>query len=402
MILKILIVSDKFKGSLSSREAGEAIASGLGKSRRNIVTEVIPMADGGEGSLEVIAEGITGIRDFVGESLSRVNSNLKEMEYESAVEGQTTRVIWVKASDPLRREVEVPFLMRGSIAYIEMAKVCGLQLLSRTEYDPWKASTYGLGEIILAAISRGADEIVTGIGGSATNDGGMGMLAALGYKFLDKYSAEALHIGDVVRIDGSGAVPELKNIKFTVAVDVNNPLLGIRGAARVYSPQKGAGKAMVEKLETAMMNYANVCETFLGKSFRDNPGAGAAGGTGFAFMAFLGASMLPGWKVLFQATGIERRSRDYDLIVTGEGSVDEQSLSGKLLSGICSLAEEGKKRVWVYCGENKLSPEQLKNAGVRKIFRIMDIARDKKDAVINAKSYLEKISCMSATFFTEF
>ncbi len=380
--MKILIIPDKFKGSLSSEQAAEIIASGLkegyitltGKSD-TLFTQIQPMADGGEGTLEVIAGG------DLHECLNR-----------------DINVIWINADDPLGRKISVPYIIRGDVAYIEMARISGLQLLGRNEYNPLNASTYGLGEVIVDALKKGAEEIIVGIGGSATNDGGMGMLRALGYKFVNNLGDEVFGIGEVAYIKKSETAVLYENVRFTVVSDVSNPLLGEKGASRVYSPQKGAGREMVNRLESDMEHYATLCEDYTGKRFRDLPGAGAAGGTGFAFMTFLNAHIEPGWKYLFKTADVRRKIEDCDLVITGEGNVDSQSFSGKLLSGVSTIAREYGKRLWVFCGDSQIDLDTIKNAGIEKLFRLTELAPNKYTAIFEAERYLKKISIESATF----
>lgn len=382
--MKVLIIPDKFKGTLSSGEAGEIIASGLAEGYKMVsginkeepfVTNVRPMADGGEGTLEVIAQGRLqgGERDDI-------------------------NVVRTEAGDPLGRRIIVPYLLAGNKAYIEMARVSGLQLLDKKEYNPLITTTYGLGEVIVNAVRQGAEEIVTGIGGSATNDGGMGMLRALGYIFYDSSGNVTFTIGTASEIKKSDKTAIIDNIKFTVASDVENPLLGSEGASRVFSPQKGADRFMVRKLESDMRRYADLCERYTGRLCRDLPGAGSAGGTGFAFMTFLNAGVFPGWKFLFETAGIENEIADCDLVITGEGFVDSQSFSGKLLSGVLSLAKKYSKRVWVFCGDSSLDNSQVQGRGIERLFRLTEFAPNRSAAISEAGRYLKKISYESATF----
>jgi len=374
--LKILIVTDKFKGSLTALEAAESIKNGLlqgfAKSKTKIEIRILPMADGGDGTIDVVMNSAGGELKFI------------------------------NVYDPLFRVIYAPYLIRGERILIEMAKCSGLQLLKPKEYNPLKTSTYGLGQMILAAIGNNADEIIIGIGGSATNDGGMGLLKALGYRFTNASGGEAEILADVAEINGAGVDPNIKKIRFKVACDVSNPLLGVRGATAVYGPQKGADAKMLEELERGMQNYAKVCERYLGRSYSEYPGAGAAGGVGFAMIGFLGAELVPGWKVLSELTDLESLVKDSDLIITGEGSIDEQSISGKLIDGIAAIAKKHNKRLWAFCGINSLNEAQLMKAGIEKVFAISDIVNDQEESIKGAKKYLEKISFESATFLNRF
>jgi len=413
--LTILIVTDKFKGSLTAVEACDSIKRGLLQGSfgggRSLDISLLPMADGGDGTIDVIKTSVGG-----------------EIKY-------------AEVYDPLMRLARVPYLVKGNNVYIEMAKCSGLQMLTPKEYNPIKASTYGLGQLILAGVkeltNRDTDgieetndfgkindqgkkegQIIIGIGGSATNDGGMGMLRALGYRFIrgnkDDVASivkgtiavkEAQSLGEVSLIEDSDVSILIKNrgtdsekIKIMVASDVSNPLLGERGATAVYGSQKGADEKMVEELELGMQCYAKVCESYLGKSYSDYPGAGAAGGVGFALIGFMGAELVPGWKLLSELTDLESLIRESDLVITGEGNVDEQSISGKLIDGIASLTRKHNKRLWVYCGLNELNVEQLKHAGIERVFAISDIEINREVSIKGAKKLLEKISFDSATF----
>lgn len=374
---KILIITDKFKGSLTAKEAAECIRKGLLQSSFghgiNQKIKILPMADGGEGTIDVIRKSKRG------------------------------ELIYAEVCDPLLRPIRAPYLLKGDKVFIEMAKCCGLQLLNENEYNPQKTSTYGLGQMILAAIEgTRVRDVVIGIGGSATNDGGIGMLRALGYRFYDDKGVETIFPGKVKKIDGAKVGLDLKRVQFKVASDVNNPLLGKRGATMVYGPQKGAGEKMLEEMERGMHNYANVCEEYLGKTYSSQPGTGAAGGVGFALKGFFGAELVPGWKVLSEFTNLEKIVKESDLIITGEGSIDEQSISGKLIDGVAEMAKKHSKRLWAYCGVNRLSVKQLVKAGIEKVFAISDIAGDIETSIKGAKKYLERISFDSATFLYDF
>ncbi len=375
--LRILIVTDKFKGSLTALEAAESIKRGLLMSFPDLEIELLPMADGGDGTLDVLRSSTGG-------------------ELRS-----------VKVFDPLGREIVSNYLIKDKRVFIEMAMCSGLQLLRLQEFNPSKTSTYGLGQMInaaagyFAATGKSSGEIIIGIGGSATNDGGMGMLRAIGYRFTGRDGRDVTSLAQVAGIDGRGVNKNLQGIKFQVASDVNNPLLGKNGATFVYGPQKGADSKMVEDLEGGMKNYAGICERYLGKVYSDSPGAGAAGGTGFALMGFLNAEMLPGWRVLSEVTDLESRVKRADLVITGEGSVDRQSISGKLIDGVAGIASKYSKPLWVYCGINSLKKHHLKKIGVQKLFSIADIEKDRSLSMRDAKKYLETISYKSATFLSK-
>lgn len=343
-IKKILIAPDKFKGSLTSVQAAMAIRRGiedkhhLSGGEGELQFRMVEIADGGDGSLEVVEKKV-----------------------------QKGRRVHCEAADPVGGRRTVEYLMyeqEGKVsAFIEMAKVCGLAQLDPALRNPLKTSTYGLGEVILDAAGRGALSITLSIGGSATDDCGAGMLQALGYLFTDA-TGNLLPVpvcgGDLEKIVGIKA-PENKiwgNIE--VICDVTNPLLGPEGATAVYAPQKGAGKGDLVRLEEGKRHFAGVAQRCLGiaPSLKDRAGAGAAGGVGYAGLAFLGAKLLPGWKFFAQITSLEESVRWADLVITGEGSLDSQSLRGKVVSGVLDLAAGYNKPVMIFCGVNRLSEEE--------------------------------------------
>lgn len=399
----IVIATDKFKGSLSAMEASSAIARGL---RMGVATtefggelriSSIPLADGGEGFLSV-----AGRSGFF-----------------------KRREIYVK--DPLGRGVKSHFLVSEteSLAVIEMAEACGLGLLERDEYNPLESTSFGLGQLISAAVDEGVSHIIMGIGGSATNDGGTGALQALGFSFRDRegnvirggdeeyMSGSAL--GEICTIDDSLVKKEVRRVRFTVACDVDNPLLGSSGATYVYAPQKGADELTLIRLEAGMRNFAEAAErhlgfkssflcdssSFVGFDFSDFPGSGAAGGVGFAMRGFLRAELLPGWKVAAGLTGAEEEISKADLVITGEGRFDSQTLSGKLAEGVSILAKRYGKPIWLYCGENALTEDETVKTGFNRVFEISNKAKNLNDSISRAKELLEKISEESATFLQE-
>lgn len=378
-VWKILIAPDKFKGSLTSAQAAEAIRKGIQQAAPGgLEFRIIEIADGGDGSLEVLHKRLSG-----------------------------SRVVEVPVHDPVGKQVESQILlydMPGTgdagkeavkkCAFIEMAKVSGLEMLIGEERNPLHTSTYGMGEAIRAAVEQGVQEITLSIGGSATNDGGSGMLQALGYRFLDAAGEElAAPIcgGDLVRVasivapeaqehisacgyTGSSNAPHqpdagalevygtlLQGITFKVICDVTNPLLGPQGATAVYGPQKGADAQALQQLETGLANYAATAEKFLGvpQECKEHPGAGAAGGVGYAGLASLGAELIPGWRFFAQITSLEESVQWADLVITGEGSLDSQSLSGKVVSGVLNLAAQYNKEVKIFCGVSKLTPDEI-------------------------------------------
>ena len=309
----ILLAFDKFKGSLTSHEVAEAFGSGLRDVVADVELDVVPIADGGDGILETLVEALGG-------------------EY------HTTTV-----SDPLLRPIEARWgtLERGTVAVIEMAEAAGLRLLTHEERNPLRTSTRGVGELMLRALERGSRRIILGIGGSATNDGGMGMLQALGVRFFGAEGEELEASGEAMchvrRVDAQGVDKRLQGVEITIASDVDNPLFGERGAAVVYAPQKGASAAMVELLDNGLRSYHRAVTAAVGKDYSEVLGAGAAGGVGYGVMALLGGSIKSGVELVFELVGFEERAKHCDLIITGEGRLDSQTLMGKAPQGVLEV-----------------------------------------------------------------
>ena len=338
--MKILIAPDKFKGSLSAREVADNIASGLYEVLPEAKIDIVAMADGGEGTAEVICEALHGS--------------------------------WVKcrADDPLGREIETryAFVENRRLAVMEMSEAAGMKLLRPDEFDVDHASTFGVGEMLLDATRHGANEIIVGLGGSATNDGGFGMARALGFRFFDERDNEIKAIAalpGLQRIVGQNVevlVPStysekrrllqspLQRRRVIAAADVRNSLLGDNGATRVFGPQKGVTPDKIDIFEQALAKYADVVARDLHVDFRDEPGAGAAGGLGFGLMSFCGAELRSGFDVVSEAVGLESKMKDVDLVITGEGSLDRQTLEGKTPAGVSRLARKLGKRVFAIVG----------------------------------------------------
>ena len=322
--MRILIAPDKFKGALSARHVAGNVAKGLRDVFPNAEIEIVPMADGGEGTAEAICQ-------------ARAGSWLK-----------------CKAHDPIGREIEARYgwIEDGKLAVMEMSEAAGMRRLSENERDPVRATTFGVGEMILDAANRGANEIIIGLGGSATNDGGRGMAKALGYRFdyeheQEKESARVGHLVDLRRIE---TPQELKLPEIIAAVDVRNPLLGENGATRVFGPQKGASKDELNILEQALTRLADVVAKEFDFDYRDGLGTGAAGGLGFGLMSFCGATIRPGFDVVAEAVGLESKMKGVDLVITGEGSLDRQTLEGKTPAGVARMARKLGKKVFAIVG----------------------------------------------------
>ncbi|MDE2572307.1 MAG: glycerate kinase [bacterium] len=310
--MQVVIAPDKFKGSLSASEVAQALERGWrGVRGAGDRVECCPMADGGEGTVAAFVDA--GYR-----SIAR------------------------KVRGPLGRQLKAAYAFDGDTAVIEMAAASGLALLDDDERDAARASTYGTGELIADALERGAKRIVVGLGGSATNDGGAGCAQALGVRFLDARGRElepgGLALKGLARIDASGLERRLGGARVEVASDVENPLTGPQGASVVFGPQKGAGKALVGRLDRALAHFAGVVARDLGVDCAQEPSAGAAGGLGYGLMAFLGARARPGVELIAELRGLERLLEGADLCITGEGRIDEQTLMGKTISGVAKLA----------------------------------------------------------------
>ena len=308
---RIIAAFDSFKGSLTSREAGEAFRRGFMAERPDAEVEVLSIADGGEGMAEAISEGVGG------------------------------EMVSVVVSDPLGRKIEARYALinEGATAVIAMSSASGLTLLKPEERNPLIASTFGTGELIVDALERGCREIIMGLGGSATNDCGVGMLRALGYRFYDAAGEELCDtISILERVESISTAerhPLLMGVKFTAAVDVDNPLYGAQGAAHIFAPQKGASPEMVERLDRALRHYAEVVDA----DAAEVAGAGAAGGMGYALHTMLGARMRPGIEIVLALLDFERRAQGASLVVTGEGSIDAQTLHGKAPAGVLAAAQ---------------------------------------------------------------
>lgn len=323
--MKILVASDKFKGSLTAREACEAIRDGLEESPGgDAEIRILPVADGGDGMARSMLASMGGI-------------------WKGAV-----------VSDAMGHPVLGGYALVGKdrdMAVIEMAEASGLWRMDKGELDPWKASTFGTGELIKEAVKQGVKRILLGIGGSATNDAGTGMAQELGYRFLDADDGEIAELPEGLALVHS--IDREKVIalpKITVACDVNNPLLGERGCTRVYGPQKGIKAEDFDRFEKGLEQVADVVERDLECDFRNVPGAGAAGGLGFGALAFLGAELREGFPLVAEVVGLRKEIEGADLVITGEGSLDDQSLDGKAPVGVARLAKELGKPVAIFAG----------------------------------------------------
>lgn len=344
--MKVVLAIDSFKGSISGTEAGRAAALGIKDVYPDAETVICPVADGGEGTTVAIVEGAGG-------------------EYRTA-----------RVSDPLGRETDAVWgLLPSGVAVIEMSAAAGITLVSDAERDPLNSDTYGVGELIIAALDAGARHFIIGIGGSATNDGGVGMLRALGCRFLDASGNEikrgAGALGELSTIDISGLDKRIGEAKLTVASDVKNPLTGPTGATYIYGPQKGVTDAMRPVLDGYLSEYARLTRELIPTSDGNMPGAGAAGGLGFALVSYLGAELRSGVDVVTEIVGLERKIADADFVITGEGRMDAQSAMGKLPGGVAAIAKRYNKPVIALAGSVLDGAEELSRCGIDSVMSIL-------------------------------
>jgi glycerate kinase len=344
--MRILIAPDKFKGSLDASEAAGAIARGFTEGWPEAELLTCPLADGGEGTMELLI---------------------------SATGGKT---LTCEVTGPLgeRRQASLGILGDGKTAMVEMAAASGLALVPPEKRDPRYTTSAGTGDLIRRALDEGLRRVIVGIGGSATNDGGAGMAAALGVRFLDENGEDlphgAIYLNNLETMDLSGLDPRIRETTVLVASDVTNPLLGERGASHVYGPQKGASEYDVRLLETALARLSEVTSRQVTPGYESKPGAGAAGGLGFGLMAFTGAAVLPGIDVVMKAVGFERKLAGCGLVITGEGRLDAQTAYGKTVTGVARVASSHGIPVLALAGEVAEGAEQLHELGVTALLGI--------------------------------
>lgn len=367
MTQRVLIAADKFKGSLTAVQVAERVTAGLRRVVPELEVESLPVADGGDGTVD-----------------AAVAAGFERRE--------------VRVAGPLGDEVTAAFALRAGTAVVEMAEASGLQRLPAGVFAPLTASTYGSGELLRAALDAGARTIVFGVGGSATTDGGAGMLSALGARFLDA-DGEPVPPGggglsELASADLSGLDPRLASVELVLASDVDNPLTGPKGAPAVYGPQKGASPDDVETLDTALAHYAKVLEEAVGAKAAEcaaSPGAGAAGGIGYGAL-LLGARFRPGIEVMLDVLGFEPALQWADLVITGEGSLDEQTLHGKAPAGVAAAARAADKEVVAVCGRLALPPDALGRAGIRRAYPLTSVEPDVAKCIADAGPILERVA----------
>lgn len=378
--MKIFIAIDSFKGSLSSMQAGMAAAEGFKRVFPDCEVLVSPVADGGEGTTEALCEGMGG-------------------RWES-----------VKVSNPLGREITSRYaiLEESKTAIIEMSAAAGITLISDGERNPLNTTTYGVGQMILDAIEKGCRNFLIGIGGSATNDGGVGMLQALGFKFCDSEGNDipfgAKGLEKLSSINGENVSPCLSECAFSIACDVTNPLCGNLGCSAIYGPQKGADVKMIKDMDMWLSNYAALAKSINPSADENANGAGAAGGMGFAFMSFLNGELKNGIELVLKETKAEEKMRDCDLVITGEGRLDGQSAMGKAPCGVSKIAKKYNIPVVAFSGAVTKDATECNKNGIDAFFPILrsvctlDEAMNVENARENMMDTAEQVARLIKTF----
>lgn len=364
--MKIIIASDSYKHSLSSQEVGDSLMKGILEAMPGAAVRVVPVADGGEGTVSALVDALDG-------------------EYAEA-----------RVHGPLMDEVTARFgvIEKGRTAVIEMAAASGIELLDEEELDPLSTTTFGTGELILEALERGCTKIIIGLGGSATNDGGAGMLQALGVRLLDDNGEDIPKggggLGKLRKIDVAGIDKRLEKTEIILASDVMNPLAGENGATRVYGPQKGAGENEVEELEKNLARFADLTVEVTGEDHRDDEGAGAAGGIGFGCIAYLDARLENGFTLVSRMAGLEDQVKDCDLVITGEGKMDSQTQYGKTPFGVASLSKKHGKPVIGIAGILEEGYEVLYEKGFDALLSITTGPMTRDESISNAAGLLRQ------------
>lgn len=353
--MKVVIAIDSFKGSVSSLEAGEAAKNGVLDVYPDADVSVMPLADGGEGTVETLVYGLGG---------EMVNTDV---------------------TGPMGEKINCSYGIINGTAVMEMAASSGLPLVPPDRRNPLLATTYGVGDMIKNAVNRGCRDFIIGIGGSATNDGGMGMLQSLGVRFIDENGKDTgiggKYLADIRDVDISGLMPELKECAFNIACDVDNPLCGERGASRVYGPQKGASENDIKFLDSALGNFSKITKKKLGVDCAETPGSGAAGGLGYGFMAYLGAILKPGVEIVLDAIGIDSILDGADYVITGEGRIDSQTAMGKAPAGVAKRAKNAGAIVIGVAGCVTDDAYLCNSEGIDAIFPVIDKAMTLEEAM---------------------
>lgn len=347
MNMKVVVAIDSLKGSLSSLEAGHAVSEGIHRVFPEAEVIVRPISDGGEGTVEALTSGMSG-------SIQKTT-----------------------VTGPLGRPVEAVYgiLPESNTAIMEMSAAAGITLVNERERNPLNTTTYGVGEMIRDAIDKGCRHFIMGIGGSATNDGGIGMLQALGYGILDKEGRQvsfgAKGLKEINKITDDSVIPELKDCSFRVACDVTNTLCGEQGCSAVFGPQKGATSAMIEQMDKWLAHYAALTGEKYPRANRNQAGTGAAGGLGFAFLSYTNAVLESGIRIILEETKLEEYIKTADLVVTGEGRLDAQTVMGKAPIGVAEIAKKYGKKVIAFCGCVTEEAAECNNHGIDAYFPIL-------------------------------
>ena len=346
--MNILAAPDSFKGSLTALEVAENIQKGIKNFDEKINVELLPMADGGEGTVQSLVDATDG------------------------------EIIKKDVTGPLGKKVEAFYGILGDkkTAVIEMAAASGLPLVPKAKRNPLKTTTYGTGELIMSALKHGVEQIIVGIGGSATNDAGVGMAQALGAEILDENGKQVAfggeHLDEIKEINLESLDSRIKETEILVACDVDNPLFGRNGAAYVYAPQKGADQYMVEQLDNNLRQFNEVVKEELNKNINEIPGAGAAGGLGAGLVAFLDAELKAGIDIILELMNFEKKLEDIDLVITGEGMLDGQSINGKTPIGVARKAKEKEIAVVAIAGTLGIGVKKVLDYGIDAYFSIID------------------------------
>lgn len=366
--MKFVIAPDKFKGSLTGMQFCNAVKTSLNIIFPDSQTVSLPLADGGDGTIDILEYHLNGKR------------------------------IQLRVNDPLFRDIQVSYLYLDNIktAFIEMAAASGMALLKPEEQNCYHTTSLGTGELVKHAIEKGAKTIILGIGGSATNDCGMGMAVALGYKFEDKNGKELSPIGKnlskIQYINTSYVLKYLDEIEFKVACDVTNPLFGKDGAAFVYGPQKGASSDEIKQLDNGLKNIAVIFKKQFGRDVQHVKGAGAAGGMGAAAIVFLNAELQSGINLVKSLVEFDAKINGADWIITGEGKLDSQTLSGKTIQGVISSANLKQIKVAAFCGAIALSQNDIKNFGIEYVDAVLNYSKNVDDGIKNTYRYVEEMT----------
>lgn len=372
--MKVVVAIDSLKGSLSSLEAGSAISEGIHRALKDAEVIVRPLADGGEGTVEALALGMNG------------------------------RIEKIKVTGPLGDPVEAAYgiIDETHTAIIEMSAAAGITLISEQERNPLDTTTYGVGEMIKDAIRKGCRHFIVGIGGSATNDGGIGMLQALGFGFLDVNGNQvdfgAKGLKDIEKITDEAVLPELKECYFKVACDVSNTLCGDQGCSAIFGPQKGATPSMIMQMDKWLADYAGLTQKKYPKANMNQAGTGAAGGLGFAFLSYMNASLESGIKIILDETKLESYVREADMVITGEGRLDGQTVMGKAPIGVANIAKKYGKTVIAFSGCVTEDAVVCNEHGIDAFFPILRTVTTLNDAMDSENARKNMVSAVEQVF----